>query len=150
VHDLIAALVDKSLVVLEPEVLGRARYRMLDTIREYAAARLADTGESAQLQLLLRDYTLLTAEQNLAIGMAQVPVPWSDRVDCSRRYIVDADDQPRPGDPPKILSQPAGIAPDLGQRNRVYLVTAVLPTPRIQYAGRPVRSTRRTPAAHGP
>jgi predicted ATPase len=87
----LAALVDKSLVVLEPEVLGQARYRMLDTIREYAAARLADAGESAQLQLVLRDYVLLTAEQNLAIGMAQVPVPWSDRVDCSRRYIVDAE-----------------------------------------------------------
>ena len=86
---LLAALVDKSLVVVEPEVLGQARYRMLDTIREYAVARLADSGESAQLQLVLRDYTLLTAEQSLAIGMAQVPVPWSDRVGCSRRYIVD-------------------------------------------------------------
>jgi predicted ATPase/tetratricopeptide (TPR) repeat protein len=88
---LVTALVDKSLVVFEPEVLGQARYRMLDTIREYAAARLAETGESTRLQLALRDYTLLTAEQKLAIGMAQVPVPWSDRVDCSRRYIVDAD-----------------------------------------------------------
>ena len=36
--DLTAALVDKSLVVLEPEVLGQARYRLLDTIRDYAAA----------------------------------------------------------------------------------------------------------------
>ena len=88
---LLAALVDKSLVVLEPEALGQARYRMLDTIREYAAGCLADAGESAQLQLVLRDYILLTAEQSLAIGMAQVPVPWSDRVDCSRRYIVDAE-----------------------------------------------------------
>jgi predicted ATPase/tetratricopeptide (TPR) repeat protein len=86
---LTAALVDKSLVVLEPEVLGQARYRMLDTIREYAAARLADAGESAALQLALRDYTLRTAERSLAVGMAQVPVPWSERVDCSRRYIVD-------------------------------------------------------------
>jgi predicted ATPase len=31
--DLITALVDKSLVVVEPEVLGQTRYRMLDTIR---------------------------------------------------------------------------------------------------------------------
>ena len=45
---LTAALVDKSLVVLDPEALGQARYRMLDTIREYAAARLADAGESGQ------------------------------------------------------------------------------------------------------
>jgi predicted ATPase/tetratricopeptide (TPR) repeat protein len=86
---LLTALVDKSLVVIEPEALGQARYRMLDTIREYAAARLADAGESARLQVMLRDYTLVTAEQSLAIGMAQVPVPWSDRVDCSLRFIVD-------------------------------------------------------------
>jgi tetratricopeptide (TPR) repeat protein len=89
VPGLTAALVDKSLVVLEPEVLGQARYRMLDTIREYAAARLADAEESTAFQLALRDYTLRTAERSLAVGMAQVPVPWSERVDCSRRYIVD-------------------------------------------------------------
>jgi len=86
---LTAALVDKSLVVLEPEALGQARYRMLDTIREYAAACLADAGESSRLELALRDYVLRTAEHSLAIGMAQVPVPWADRVDCSRRYVVD-------------------------------------------------------------
>jgi hypothetical protein len=51
--------------------------------------------------------------------------------------ILAAHDQPRPGDPPKILSQPAGGAPDLAQRNRVYLVTPVLPTPRIAPRGRP-------------
>ena len=90
VPGLTAALADKSLVVLEPEALGQARYRMLDTIREYAAARLADAGESATVQLAFRDYVLRTAEVNLAIGMAQVPVPWSARVDCSRRYIIDA------------------------------------------------------------
>ena len=44
---LTAGLVDKSLVVVEPEVLGQARYRMLDSIRAYAAQRLADAGEAA-------------------------------------------------------------------------------------------------------
>ena len=87
---LTAALVDKSLVVLEPEVLGQARYRMLDSIREYAAALLDGAGESARFRLALREYTLRTAEQHLAVGMAKVSVPWSARVDCSRRYIVDA------------------------------------------------------------
>ena len=87
---LTAALVDKSLVVLDPEVLGQARYRMLDTIREYAALRLAQAGESAAVRLRLRDYALRTAEQNLAIGMARVPAPWATRVDVFRRYDVDA------------------------------------------------------------
>ncbi len=88
--DLTAALVDKSLVVLEPEVLGQARYRLLDTIRDYAAARLAEAGESAAFERRLRDYTLATAEQNLAIGMARIQAPWSARVDVFRRYDVDA------------------------------------------------------------
>jgi predicted ATPase/DNA-binding CsgD family transcriptional regulator len=88
--DLITALVDKSLVVLEPEVLGQARYRLLDTIGEYAAARLADAGESATFQARLRDYTLRASQQNLAIGMAQIQSSWSARVDVFRRYDVDA------------------------------------------------------------
>jgi predicted ATPase/tetratricopeptide (TPR) repeat protein len=88
---LTAALVDKSLVVLEPEVLGQARYGMLDTIRDYAAERRVEAGESARLRLALRDYILRVAEDGLAIGMAGSPVPWPERVDWSRRYIVDAD-----------------------------------------------------------
>ena len=87
---LTAALVDKSLVVLDPEMLGQARYRMLDTIREYAALRLVQAGESAAFRLRLRDYALRTAEHNLAIGMARIPAPWSTRVDVFRRYDVDA------------------------------------------------------------
>jgi predicted ATPase/DNA-binding CsgD family transcriptional regulator len=88
--DVIAALVDKSLVAMEPEVLGQARYRLLETIREYAAARLARAGESVTFQRRLRDYTLAVAERNLAIGMAQVAAPWSARVAVFRRFDVDA------------------------------------------------------------
>ncbi len=87
---LIAALVDKSLAVREPEVLGQARYRLLDTIRDYAAARLAEAGESATFRQRLRDYTVSLVETNLAVGMAQIPAPWSARVDVFRRYDVDA------------------------------------------------------------
>jgi predicted ATPase/DNA-binding CsgD family transcriptional regulator len=89
VLDLLAALVDKSLVVLEPEVLGQARYRLLDTIREYAAARLAAAGEAATFRYRLRDYTVRVAEHNHALGMAQIPAPWQARVDVFRRYDVD-------------------------------------------------------------
>src|SRR5215831_2210098 len=88
-----------SLVVLEPEVLGQARYRLLDTIRRYAAMRLAEAGESAVFQLRLRDYIVGVAEHNHAIGMAQVPAPWSARVDVFRRYDVDG------GNVLQVLSQ---------------------------------------------
>jgi predicted ATPase/DNA-binding CsgD family transcriptional regulator len=91
VVDLIAALVDKSLIVVESEVLGEARYRMLDTIREYAAERLADAGETATFRQRLRDYTVALVERNHMIGMAQIPAPWAARVDVFRRYDVDTD-----------------------------------------------------------
>src|SRR5438105_7677667 len=74
--DLIAALVDKSLVVREAELLGQARYRMLDTIREYAAARLDEAGETAEFRRRLRDYCVREAEHNHAVGMAQTQAPW--------------------------------------------------------------------------
>ena len=44
VVDLLGALVDKSLVVAEPAG-GALRYRLLETIRQFAADRLADAGE---------------------------------------------------------------------------------------------------------
>ena len=91
VLDLIASLVDKSLVVVEPEALGQTRYRLLDTIRDYAAQRLADAGEVAAIRARLRDYVLRVVEHNAAIGMALIPAPWSARVDVFRRYDVDAD-----------------------------------------------------------
>jgi predicted ATPase/DNA-binding NarL/FixJ family response regulator len=90
VLDLLAALVDKSLVVREPEVLGQARYRMLDTIREYAAVRLAEAGETEMFQRRLCRYTVHEAERNAAVGMAQTPGPWSDRVELFRRFDADA------------------------------------------------------------
>ena len=62
---------------------------MLDTIREYAALRLAQAGESEVFRGRLRDYTLRIAELNQTIGMARIPAPWSARVDVFRRYDVD-------------------------------------------------------------
>ena len=88
--DTVAALVDKSLVVREPEALAQARFRMLDTIREYAAEKLALAGEATETRHRFRDHTLAVAERNFAVGMALVPAPWRDRVDVFRRYDVDA------------------------------------------------------------
>ncbi|MGZ4434987.1 MAG: ATP-binding protein, partial [Trebonia sp.] len=90
VLDTLGALLDKSLVIREAAVLGEARFRMLDTIREYAADRLAAAGEAAAIAGRLRDYVLAVAERNFAVGMALVPAPWQDRVDVFRRYDVDA------------------------------------------------------------
>src|SRR6266704_707033 len=48
VLDLLSGLVDKSLVLLETEAL-EARYRMLETIRQFAQERLVEAGEAAAL-----------------------------------------------------------------------------------------------------
>jgi predicted ATPase/DNA-binding NarL/FixJ family response regulator len=88
--DTVAALVDKSLVVREPEALGQARFRLLDTIRVYAGEKLALAGEATRTKHRLRDLTLTIVERNFAVGMALVPAPWRDRVDTFRRYDADA------------------------------------------------------------
>jgi predicted ATPase/DNA-binding CsgD family transcriptional regulator len=87
--DLLAALVDKSLVVREPEALGQARYRLLDTIREYAAGKLSEAAEEPEFRRRHRDYVRAVLEHNFRVGMAIVPGTWAQRVDTFRRYDVD-------------------------------------------------------------
>jgi len=43
--DVVTHLIDKSLLVIEPAVAGRPLYRMLETVRAYAAHQLAAAGE---------------------------------------------------------------------------------------------------------
>jgi predicted ATPase/DNA-binding NarL/FixJ family response regulator len=90
VLDLLATLTDKSLVVADTEAHAQTRYRMLDTIREYAASRLADAGEAAMMRRRLRDYSLREVEHMHAIGMALIPAPWSASVETFRRFDVEA------------------------------------------------------------
>ncbi|HSI34568.1 MAG TPA: protein kinase, partial [Tepidisphaeraceae bacterium] len=49
VMDVLAGLVDKSLVVMD-ERGGEARYRMLETIRQYAAEKLEASGERGEVE----------------------------------------------------------------------------------------------------
>ncbi|MEU6139125.1 BTAD domain-containing putative transcriptional regulator [Streptomyces sp. NPDC047081] len=48
--DAIGSLVDKSLVVAAPSGDGDMRYRLLETVAEYAGERLAETGRRAETQ----------------------------------------------------------------------------------------------------
>jgi len=45
VDDVLGSLVAKSLIVAEPAADGTTRYRLLETVRQYGAARLAEAGE---------------------------------------------------------------------------------------------------------
>jgi predicted ATPase/class 3 adenylate cyclase/DNA-binding CsgD family transcriptional regulator len=59
VLDLLTLLVDKSLVVAENSG-GRTRYRMLETVRQYALEKLAESGEADAVRSRHRDhYTAL-------------------------------------------------------------------------------------------
>ena len=89
VLDLLAALAGKSLVVADPAARGQTRYRMLDTIREYAAARLAAAGETEMLRRRLRDYALRETERLMRTGMAQTRAPWSATVETFGRFDDD-------------------------------------------------------------
>jgi len=87
---LLAALADKSLVVADTEAHAQTRYRMLDTIRDYAASRLATAGETAMMRRRLRDYSLDEVERTHRMGMALIPAPWSVTVETFRRFDVEA------------------------------------------------------------
>ncbi|MGW4422030.1 ATP-binding protein [Streptosporangium sp. NPDC004631] len=51
-------LVDKSLVLADAEVAGQTRYRMLETIRQYAAEQLDVSGEETELRRRHRDHMI--------------------------------------------------------------------------------------------
>jgi len=86
---LLISLIDKSLVVLDGEAAGDARYRLLDTIREYAAERLAAAGESGALSLRHRD-CILTLVEETASGMFHRGEPsWPVRRAIFRRGIAE-------------------------------------------------------------
>jgi non-specific serine/threonine protein kinase len=60
VLELLSALEEKSLVLVEAGTLG-LRYRMLETVREYARAKLADSGKLAAMRQRHRDWYLQLA-----------------------------------------------------------------------------------------
>ena len=62
VLDLLTSLADKSLVVPEQED-AQTRYRLLETVRQYARDRLEESGGSAAVRVRHRDYYLALAEE---------------------------------------------------------------------------------------
>jgi predicted ATPase/DNA-binding CsgD family transcriptional regulator/Tfp pilus assembly protein PilF len=78
--DLLADLIDKSLVTLDDERDGTARYRLLDTIREYAAERLADAAEEPAIRLRHLSYMLRLVEDITDKAFRRGDPPWPERV----------------------------------------------------------------------
>ena len=89
VLDLLAALIDKSLVALEDELAGDARYRLLDTIREYAAARLAASGEQEKFRQRHMRYMLDLAEEAVGRAFLRNVQPWAEQVQVYHRIAAE-------------------------------------------------------------
>ncbi len=62
VLDMLTLLVDKSLVVAE-ESSGRTRYRLLETMRQYALEKLSESREADHIRTRHRDHFLAAAAQ---------------------------------------------------------------------------------------
>ena len=89
VLDLLAALVDKSLVAVDGELGGTVRYRLLDTVREYAADRAADAGELSALRVAHRDCMLALLEEIARRAFVRGGHSWPQRVATYYRVLAE-------------------------------------------------------------
>jgi predicted ATPase/class 3 adenylate cyclase len=83
VMDLLAALVDKSLVQFDEVGGGPARYRLLETVRQFAEQRLHEQGtaEADAAGARHRDHYLALAETAAPKLIASDQAAWLDRLD---------------------------------------------------------------------
>lgn len=83
--DLLAALVNKSLVMVDREQGQEARYRLLETIRQYAREKLSESGEAGAIRDQHLAYFLALA------GRAEPEVQGADQKDWFERLETEHD-----------------------------------------------------------
>jgi len=98
----LGALVDKSLVQFDRTSAGPGRYRLLETVRQYAAAQLDAQGSAAgTARVAHRDYYLTLAEAAAPQLVGPDQAAWLDRLDSElgnlRAAIAFSQTQPDPG-----------------------------------------------------
>ena len=81
VLDLVASLVDKSLLQPFEGPGGEPRFAMLETIREFGLERLAASGEEAPIRTAHALHFLAEAEEANAIFWGHRPGSWRDRLE---------------------------------------------------------------------
>lgn len=86
VLDLLTLLVDKSLVVLEPD----GRYRLLDTVQEYARAKLRESGDEIQTRSRHLSFYLALAEEVRPRLFGPEQAKWLATLDLERENILSA------------------------------------------------------------
>jgi len=99
----LGALVDKSLIQFGDTGDGPGRYRLLETVRQYAAGQLGALGPAAAgaARIAHRDYYLALAEAAAPQLIAHDQAEWLDRLDAEvgnlRAAIAVSLTQPDPG-----------------------------------------------------
>ncbi|WBO65354.1 BTAD domain-containing putative transcriptional regulator [Streptomyces camelliae] len=92
--DLIGALVDKSLVVSAPDPTGGMRYRMLETIHEYAGERAAEVpGLRAAAERRHRAWVRALVEEAEPLLRSAAQLPWISRLESELDNIRAALDR---------------------------------------------------------
>ena len=80
--DLLGRLVDKSLVIVEADVeVSETRYRLLETIRQYALEKLVEVGEASSIRDRHLDFYLRLAEKSEPHIFGYESVIWINRLD---------------------------------------------------------------------
>ena len=90
VLDHLGALVEKSLIAVETDVVGEMRYRLLETMRQYALERLAESGEQHTTRDRHLAYFLTLAEQAKAHLTGPQQGAWLKRLDLDRDNLLSA------------------------------------------------------------
>ena len=93
VLDLLTALVEKSLVELDA---GGERYRLLETVRQYAQEKLDASGEAASARTRHLDYFLAFAEEAQPELWGPEQGKWLARLDLERENFLAAHRVVRP------------------------------------------------------
>src|SRR5262249_52329461 len=82
VLDVLLRLVDKSLVLMETGTGGEARYRLLETVRQYSLDKLLEAGEMEPTREAHRDWYLALAEQAETELQGPEQGQWLDRLEA--------------------------------------------------------------------
>ena len=85
VIDLLGQLINKSLVVVEDrseDPASETRYRMLETIRDFAREKLDDSGEKEHVQFCHRDFFVALAQQAEPKLIGAHQLEWLDRLEA--------------------------------------------------------------------
>lgn len=108
VLDLLSQLVDKSLVVADPERGGEVRYRLLDTLQQYGAEKLRESGEEWLIRRRHTAWGLDLAERaESEVGGAE-GAAWATRLRTERDNLRAALDRSKLDDAPETTLRLAG------------------------------------------